>query len=266
MNQIHSLPPTCGRIERYLDYYMDSELTVESSDEVLRHLESCEHCSQEIEERLRVRRNLQRAVATIQAPAALETRVRASLRTQRRNSSAFWRLPLAVAAGLVITIGGATGYHEWAGARRVTASILQIGLGDHVHCSGKGNLQSEAPPDPSLAQQLSVYKELLPIVKAKLADYKFVEAHICHFKGRAFVHFVMRGGGEPVSVILTRKRGETFPASWNPLRGDSISGLSIAGFETRSHLVFLCSGLNESRNTQLASSLMPAVKDAIASL
>ena len=51
-------PQQCARIRRQLDAYVSNELLVETTDQILKHLEKCEECSRALETRIRVREAL----------------------------------------------------------------------------------------------------------------------------------------------------------------------------------------------------------------
>ncbi len=84
MNVMNFNSEQCARIRRHLDAYLSNELLVETTSEVLRHLESCEACSRELEARTRVRDALRRVAASQIPPEEL----RQSIQRQLRNMQA----------------------------------------------------------------------------------------------------------------------------------------------------------------------------------
>ena len=58
----------CEKVRRYLDSYISNELLVESNLEVLRHIEQCSACSQELETRVRIRTSVQIAARQEEVP------------------------------------------------------------------------------------------------------------------------------------------------------------------------------------------------------
>jgi len=58
----------CERIRRQLDAYLSNELLVETTSELLRHLEKCAACSQELATRVKVRDALRKAVLNESPP------------------------------------------------------------------------------------------------------------------------------------------------------------------------------------------------------
>src|ERR1051326_1561788 len=112
MNVLNFDSRLCERTLRQLDAYMSNELLVETTGEVVRHLESCDGCAAELESRLRVRAALRRA-ALAQWPRpelnqAIHRRLR---RTQpgllRGFRSTTWAW--AIAATLAVIAGGLAG-------------------------------------------------------------------------------------------------------------------------------------------------------------
>jgi hypothetical protein len=112
---------------------------------------------------------------------------------------------------------------------------------------------------------------LVPLLKEKLPpDYSIVVGHRCHYQNREFVHLILRRQADLVSLIVTRKNGESFPPSGAAaiiraaeveLYEASWHNLQVAGMETRDHLVFLVSNVTKADNERIASSLVPAVSD-----
>ena len=77
----------CERIRRQLDAYLSNELLVETTGEVLKHLESCAGLFSELETRTRVREALQKAVAREMVPEPLRQAIHQRL--EERTTRAF---------------------------------------------------------------------------------------------------------------------------------------------------------------------------------
>src|SRR5467141_172896 len=138
MNTLSFDAKPCERIRQQLDSYLSNELLVETVSEVVRHLESCEACSRDLESRMRVRDVLQRAVANRPMPESIRANILRTLRdSQRRSLSRVavkrWALGLAAAAVVLFGVFAA----EWLNLRRgeqLIASILKLGVSDHIVC------------------------------------------------------------------------------------------------------------------------------------
>jgi anti-sigma factor (TIGR02949 family) len=70
----------CGNVRRGLDAHLSGELDAEAARETRAHLKECGACAALLEERLRVRDLLRRAVRGVQAPPALAGAIRGMIR------------------------------------------------------------------------------------------------------------------------------------------------------------------------------------------
>ena len=188
----------CQRILERLDAHLDRELAPELAAEVDQHLEHCEECALALETRRRVKEGLRRAVTLQEGmPADLEERLR-----QSREGSAPWRhWPLAIAAGLLLALGG------WALVRQARLnsaqelSALKIGVDDHIHCALNRRY-------PEGIQELGAdFADLVPLVKSQVSgDFTIKAAHHCTLRGHTFVHLILTEPGTTLSVLLRRRR------------------------------------------------------------
>jgi mycothiol system anti-sigma-R factor len=268
MNVINFEQKSCQRIRRYLDSYLSNELLAETNHEVLQHLEKCPACAAALETRARVKRLLQRAVLSESAPDGLREGIQKKIRsTPRRNN---WML--AVAAAVVLALGGwgiwqSRFFHA---APDAAAALLEIGVGDHVHCALDSGFAERRFTAAQMDEKLGPeYAGLVPVVAAKASpEYEVVVGHRCNFAGRQFVHLVLRRQEKVLSLVITPRQSEAFPldlaaalnASGLSIHHARLRDLEAAGFETRHHLVFVVSNAAQEENLQLASNLGPAVK------
>src|SRR5208337_166870 len=142
MNVLNFNSEQCARVRRHLDAYLSNELLVETTSEVLRHLESCEACSRELEARTCVRDALRRAAASQVAPEELRQSIQRQIRkTQPGFLGGSRRLALAVALVMVVVLGGlaTTQWMKVLRGRRIVVSVLAIGVADHDKCDIKGH-------------------------------------------------------------------------------------------------------------------------------
>jgi anti-sigma factor (TIGR02949 family) len=269
----------CARIRRHLDAYLSNELLVETTGEVLRHLESCQACTRELEARTRVRDALRRVAASQTPPEELRQSIQRQLRKMEPGfSGGLRRLTWALALALVVVLAGIA-TEQWIRVqrgRRVVASVLALGVSDHVQCAIKGhNYPDIANPPEKLRQQLGPqYAGLLDVVQQKLPGFEILEAHICSVQGspRKYVHFITRGRGTILSVILTRRDGEHLPNGKGFISGSSgglnlyeahLEGMNAAGFESNGYFGFVVSDLSPAVTVQIASELAPPLKAAL---
>jgi len=280
MNVIKFNSDQCARIRRHFDAYLSNELLVETTTDILRHLEGCAVCSRELDDRTRLRDALRKAAAGQAPPEALRQSIHRRL--QEAEPGFFGgsrRLVWTVAFAAVIAVLGGLGLQQWMSlqrGRRLVASVLAIGVSDHLQCTIKGhNYPNIANPPEQLRRQLGPqFAGLLEVVQQKLPGFEVLEAHICSIPGspRKYVHFITRGRGTILSVILTRSEGAQFPNGKRFRTGDSgsvklyaahLDGMNAAGFESSGYLGFVVSDLSPAVTMQLASALAPPIKAAL---
>jgi len=270
----------CERIRRHLDAYLSNELLVETTSEVLRHLETCEGCRLELEARTRVRDLVRRAATSLTPPEELRFSIQRRL---RETQPGFWegsrQLNWAVAlAGIVVIVLGGMVTHEWVGAlrgRRIVAGVLALGVADHVQCALKGHNYPEvaSPPDVLRKKLGPQYAGLLEVVQHNLPGFEVLEAHLCSPTGpRQYVHFITRGHGTILSVILTKNNGAQLPGG-GAFRSVALGnlnlyqaheqGMNVAGFESRGYLGFVVSDLDTNTTLQIADKLVPPLNAAL---
>lgn len=80
MGSTNTRKGTCGKIRRGLDSHLSGELDAATARETRAHLKECGACTSLLEERLRVRELLRRAVSGVKAPPHLAGSIRAMIR------------------------------------------------------------------------------------------------------------------------------------------------------------------------------------------
>jgi anti-sigma factor (TIGR02949 family) len=280
MNTIKFHSSECERVRWQLDAYLSNELLVETTNDIVKHLEGCEACSRELDSRTRVREALRRAAVKRLPPEDFREAVHQRLR--KAQPGIIWQVPTtwaaAVAALALVVISGALA-QQWLRLQRgkqMVASVLALGVADHLQCAIKGhNYPEVANPPDQLRQKLGPeYAGLLEVVEGRLSGFQVLEAHICSVSGspRKYVHFIARGGGTILSVILTKRDGESLPAqrflvtkdsSGSDLYNAELEGTSVAGFETNEYFGFVVSTLAQNEILQLASAIAPPLRNAL---
>lgn len=281
MNVINFDSKQCERIRRHLDAYLSNELLVETTSEVVGHLESCKGCSRELEARTRVRDALRRAAVNQVPPEELRLSIQRQLRKMQPGSlGTSRRLKLVVAlAGIVGMVLGSVATEQWIRVlrgRRVVASVLALGVSDHIQCAIKGHNYPEIANPPELLRKKlgPQYAGLLDVVQQGLPGFEVLEAHICSVRRspRKYVHFIARGRGTILSVILTRSEGEQLPNGTAFRSGVSgsinlyeahLEGMNAASFETKEYWGFVVSDLSRDTTLQIAGTLAPPLKAAL---
>jgi anti-sigma factor (TIGR02949 family) len=281
MNVLNFDSKQCERTRQHLDAYLSNELLVETTTEVLQHLASCEGCSRELAARTRVREALRRAALGVSPPEELRSSIARRIRTlQPGFREGFLGLrPVVVVAVVVVIMLGILAAQQWiriVRGRRVVASVLALGVSDHVQCALKGHNYPNIPNPPErLREKLGPqYSGLLEVVQQNLPGFEILEAHICSLPGnpRKYVHFITRGRGTILSVILTRSGGERLPdgIGFRSSRSGGINlyqahleGMNAAAFESKEYWGFVVSDLSQNATLQIARELAPPLKAAL---
>ena len=280
MNTLSFDSERCKRIRQQLDSYLSNELLVETATEIVRHLESCEACSRDLESRMRVRDALQRAVAKQPVSDSVRAGVLRKLRESQsrslvRTTGRRWAVGLAAIAFLLFSLFAG----EWLSLHRgeqLIASILKLGVSDHLICAIKGHNYPELANSPDqIRKKLGApYAPLLQVVQERLPGFEVLEGHVCSIPGsnRKYVHFITRGQGTILSVILTERNGASLPkgkflasaeSAGLSIYEDHLSGMEIAGFESAQYFAFVISDLSQKQVLQLARGLAPALNEKL---
>ena len=284
----------CTAVLRQLDYYMDNGLDTAATAALLRHLEGCPSCYQELEQRRMLRTRLRAAVgAETVAPSHLATRVLANVKAAE-NASAWevWRLRFAGVAAvlaLAIALGGA---YELGHLRFTTAAqeayigkisgriagIMRVGLVDHVHCAVFRKYPKNPPSVETFAAKITPeYMPLIGIMKASLpSDYNVYLAHNCGYHGRRYIHLTLTNGSKLVSLVIAQKQpGETFRNSelaavaantGLTIYEAGVQRFQITGFETRDHLAYVISDLPAGKNVEIMTAAAPSIRALLAKI
>ena len=257
---------------------MSDELLTETNHNVLRHMEGCKACREEIEARRAIRQMLKSAV--IEAPeyridpafaSGLESRLKGAPvgDSAERPGFGFSGGPVvAIAAGLLLVFAlGFVLLSQFGSPDLETVGetpsindlqpnhIVNVALGDHEHCAIRHDLK-ESPIALTLAS--AKYKGLDKIVATPLnkafADYKLVEAHACKYKETRFAHIVFKNESNTLSVLVTSREegGKELP---EVIEKFATNEYRVGRFNTKEHSIFVISDLDERRNTMATEAL-----------
>lgn len=281
----------CSGVMALLDRYMDQELSGEEWALVERHLNDCPGCASIAARRSALRNRLRSAARDVGSPLGLDQRIRQRLAEQttgrnysRVNHGGGW---MAAAAALLLTVS--LGVYWRNGGLRFTpqaqdayiasiapevAPVMRIGLQQHVHCAVFKGIPSQWPTLEEMAQSLGAeYADLAPAVQRHLpSGFRVAEAHVCSYRGRYYTHVAATDGKKLISLLITnRSQGEAFETELRAVAGEAgvplyisaVQRFSLAGFETRGHLVYLVSDLDYTRNLAVLKSLAPDVDKTV---
>ena len=214
----------CTDLDSLITPYVDDELAAADREAVDRHVRACGPCQARVLAEQTIRdliRTKKAALNSGRAPDALRARC-ASFGTLRtgfvspRTASdarpadrvATWRprlAPLALAAGLVLVVGGAFVYQLTDRSARVLAAELTA---DHLKCFGviNGMLGTHDEPAAVEGKMASSFgwRMRLP-EQPDRAGLRLVGARPCLYGEGRVAHIMYRHNGRPVSVFMLPK-------------------------------------------------------------
>jgi hypothetical protein len=266
---------------RILDSHLDSSLQPEQSLKLTTHLQGCQACTQELENRRNIRSRLRSATRRVEPPGYLETRIRAHVQTSENPRPWLYRLA-AVAAMVAVCAGAVIAYER--GHLRFTRktqesyiayvsgsvpALMRVGLGDHVHCSVFRKYPKNLPSVEQLSNDLAPeFRGLVQIVQEHVpGGYRLMMSHQCHYHSRSFIHVSFMSGSKQLSLMISKKGdGESFRAtellpalseSGIPLYASGVQRFQMAAFETGGYLVYVISELSRQKNIELMQAMAP---------
>ena len=280
---------SCEKTREHLDAYVSDELLIETSQDVLKHLENCPACSKLLQSRLRLKEQLKQTVNFEPVPSGLRDRIRTAIRSEERikERRVSWpRWPVAAAAVMLLSLSAVATLRLWnsrgsSGEVTLTAkdltlseqvaAVLKIGISDHIHCVIESHSDEDLLTSDQMAQKMgATYVGLVPLLKTELPEGFFISVgHRCDVSDREFVHLILKHGEKVVSVLITEKDGLDFPlagtrvssvkADGITLHHDRLQSVEAVGFQSKGHLAFVVSSLEHEENLHIATRLAPKV-------
>lgn len=271
----------CRDFREVIDSFLSDELLVETNHEVLRHLETCAECRNELTMRRELRIQLREAVksdAKFQMRDEFAVALKAKLKetSSRKNQSVFaLRNPtslLAIAASLILFIS-VSGIVLWqffdktspTDFVRLAEQMRHYAVGDHKNCA----IQHGLKEDPISLEKAAIkydkaYKDIDKAVMKSFPNGKgeveLLGAHACIFEGQKFAHVVLRYQNKVVSVLVTGRGNKDIAVNdTQAISCNSFEGYQISCFETKSHSVYIVSDLTEQDNLTIARQLQTSV-------
>jgi anti-sigma factor RsiW len=222
----------CQSLEPFVTPYVDDQLSDEERGAIDAHLLACARCHSRVTAERAVHaliRTRQRDLHAECAPAALRATcagivsafaskegARAPADTPRaaadiRTHPASWRArvtPYALAASLVVVVGGAFVYQATDQSARIMAAQLTA---DHLKCfalnSALGTHEAASTVESSMLSSFGWSMRLPP--EAGRAGLELVGARPCLYGEGRVAHIMYRHGGRPVSLFMLPKSART---------------------------------------------------------
>ena len=258
----------CRDVREISDSFLCEELLTETNHEILRHLDTCPSCRNEIDARRRLRGALRDAfnrAPELQPSAEFRNRLCDQLREVPLHSARPWSLSrrwLALAAGVVLAVGAA-GVVSMKQSAVPAEALAWDAVGDHQNCALKYRLVRTPVPLEEAAQRFdSAYRLLLSAppddIPTPDGPARVIERHSCAYGARRFGHVIMQYRGRVVSLLMTTNDGATGGIGQDAIPhmlGRPMNGLSVVSVNGAHHAILLVSDLESTELTQLSSAV-----------
>lgn len=261
----------CRDARELAEPFITEQLLVETTQEIVRHLDRCHPCRAEIEAQRRLRAATRSAFERApelgmspQFAAGLRVRIRAEAEPAARAHR--WRGWLGLAAAIVVLAAAGS---QWRAGEQLSA-LARLAVGDHQNCALEFNL-TELPISLADAQQrfggrLAMLQTVEPDETSLPAGpLRIVERHDCVFKGHRFAHLVLQYQGTAVSVLVSHDPDAA--RDWWPGSGSttqtSTDGFQTASFRRSSYTVFVVSAMPEAALDAVVASMAGPVSRAL---
>lgn len=249
----------CARIRRLLDSYLDGELTVETTHELLEHMGRCPACARETAARQALRGAVRRATAVGAAPdPALEARIRAEVRRIRPRSGApvvaLLAAAVAVAAGIAVTRA------RPAGDAPFDAHAVRLAAITQAHCALGETWPDRPPAMAALQEDASEMGPLLPELAARAPGWGIVAAHRCLEQGESVLHVILRkeGASGPASLAsLVVVAGRSAPG--RSMTVTSRDGFTLVASQGRKATAFLVTSAGREEAVAMGKRALPVL-------
>jgi hypothetical protein len=282
---------TCEGIQKQLDSYFGPEASgsTREHEDIAKHLAACQRCAEVVESRRKAKGMLKDAVHRQVTPPHLEAKIRRRLRESESRGFSVWLwVPVAALAATMALLFW-IGPLDWRGQSEPwemeraaqeqyidslythVVAVMRVGLGDHLHCAYFRKFPQGAPTAEEMAAKMGPeYAALIPAVREAVpSGNHVVMAHQCKYRGRQFVHMIVKGDNRLLSLVITRKQpGESLAspdlaairnAAGIPIYGATADRFEVAAFEAGDHLAFVVSDMGQNDHLAWAVGLAPAV-------
>ncbi len=247
---------TCAQVRELADSFLSGQLLVETNHDIVRHLETCPACREEISARRLLRTRLQEA---FDRSAALAPRpdfaADVSDRLRRRETGVSRRTMLKAGWGMAATLAaGAAGALaiRYRASQAALAELAVQAAGDHQNCAVRFNL-AERPVSLEEAEQRygAPYGQLASFEPSSFSSgLRVLARHACVYHGRRFGHIVMQEEDDVVSLLVTRG-----PAPGAVALHGGPPPLRVASFPVGEYAGFIVAALEEAEISRLAEAL-----------
>lgn len=277
----------CQNFKDLLDSYISDELAVETNHEMLRHLEHCPACREEMAARRNLRQTLRSAVTATTASADFKERLRARLREEATATSpavqqhkgrewfftrwfqnlAVPQFALAAAMCILVLVGVVSLFFSATPvqAAELSPALLKQVSSDHNGCAAVWLLRTYQDGDPvHNAEKFDpALADLGKYSTHKALGLTFHYAHLCGHHGRKYIHLVYSRNNDLVSLFVADRDAAAMKDGIVPGDDGLLHGLqkyaqensTVTAYQTSKHIVLTVSTLSAQENQELAEKL-----------
>jgi anti-sigma factor RsiW len=261
----------CRDVREMADSFLAEELLTETNHEILRHLDTCPVCREDLAARRALRAAVKRAfhnARDLESSQEFMVRLRTTLQDAARTVPARRRIrlqawwALAATVLLVVALGLAYRGRDWITA---TGALARAAVGDHLNCALHFRLAEKPITLEEAARRYDVaYRVLenLPPndVTTVAGTAHVLERHSCVYGGRRFAHVVLDYGGTRVSLLVTAVEGNAqlaLPGEVLPHVSSAghVDDMSVVSFRTSRHMVFVVADVAQADLVKLADAV-----------
>lgn len=261
----------CRDARELAEPFITEQLLVETTQEIVRHLDRCPPCRAEFESQRRLRAATRSAFERSPAlamPPQFADGLRARLRAEAEPAARAhrWRGWLGLAAAIVAL--AAAGLHWRAGEQ--LSSLARLALGDHQNCALEFHLTEQpislADAERRFGGRFAALQAVKPSETSLPAGpLRILERHACVFKGHRFAHLVLEYQGTAVSVLVSHDPDaarDWWPGSGSRAR-TSAGGFRTVSFRRSGYTVFVVSAMPEAALDAVVASMAAPVSRAL---
>ena len=270
----------CRQVRERADAFLSEQLLIETTQDVVRHLDDCPACRAEFEARRRLRCALKSAfdqASDLQPRAefvnALCVRLADEAATPIRPTAP-WRRWGALAASLLLVAVLGLAALPWLSASGL-AALARLAVGDHENCALTFRLAETPITLEQAAQEYdAAFRRLQTVEPVTTAlpggPLEVVDRHSCVWDGVRFAHLVLRYKETLVSVVVASDAGAAASRiPWSQLSHDPVTlpsahGQQVASFRGTAHTVFVVSTLPAADVQAVARVMAAPVVQALA--
>ncbi|HXC77151.1 MAG TPA: zf-HC2 domain-containing protein [Candidatus Acidoferrum sp.] len=262
----------CRDVRELADSFLAEELLTETNHEILRHIDTCPMCREDLAARRALRVALQRAFRNARDLGPSDDFM-ARLRTTLEDAShkvparrrirfqAWWTLAATIL--LVAALGLAYRGRDWIAT---TGALARAAVGDHLNCALQFRLAEKPITLEEAAKRYDItYRvlETLPpndVITGAGTTAHVLERHSCVYGGHRFAHIVLDYRGTRVSLLVTAADGSgppTLPGEMLPhvTAPDRVDAMSVVSFRAARHMVFVVGDVPQADLAKLADAV-----------